>query len=122
MQVLIEIDEKNLAALKNAGASVLGTEKDLLLSTVFGKEDIKAFLTDMLSDGLYSQKNEDYAKELQKSTKLFDKIVDEVFHRLNNEFDAAIGINNDFVEMTMDAVFDEHAKTFIQERESSFNR
>ena len=49
------------------------------------------------------RKYENFANELQHSNKTYNKLVDDVFHRLNEYFDANVGININLIELTKEA-------------------
>ncbi len=117
MQLLINIEESELNRLLESDISFIirGTDKDMLLTTVFGKDDIKYVLEDMVEGELYNKKFEPFVQEMTTSKPVFDKLVTDIFNRLNSGFDPAVGISNDLIELTVDSVFQQHGKEFLRE-------
>ncbi len=124
MQVLIDIDEDKIAELKMAvpSAQIVGTEQDLLLYTVFGKEDIELFLQDKIENLNFEEKEKPFVQNLLNDQKSFDKLIDDVFAQIDRSFDANIGITNDLIDFNLDQVFKAHARMFQRSRNEKIER
>ncbi len=120
MIVLIDvpsIDSLEIA-LEKSGVenSILGTDKDIIFDSAFGKEDIKQML-DWHLECDFEGKELKFANHLLSETKAYNAFVDQVFHNLGNNFDADCGINNNVIMAEIEDLFSVEAKKFNVHKE-----
>ena len=100
MRILMDIDEmrfSELLAKNNFPGKVLGTEKNMLLSSVFSSADIWKRATESQLDKEELQKVEAFGR---------DNFLEAVISRLDHNFDANDGINWFIVDSAIQDTFD----------------